>query len=256
MKPIRTLLADDEPLARDRLRSLLEADPDLALVAECRNGQEVRDQLLAGDVDLAFLDVQMPEIDGLQALEGLPAQRMPAVVFVTAHDRYALRAFEVHALDYVLKPFDPDRFQDALTRAKDRVRRDRRELDGEQLLRTLEELGSKKRRPERLIVKDSGKMTVVRIDDIDRVEAAGNYVCVHTGQITHTLRDTMADMEQQLDPDKFVRIHRSHIVNVDRIRELHPLFGGEYTVILRDGTKLTLSRSYRDRLKDVLGRPL
>jgi two-component system LytT family response regulator len=257
--PIRTLIVDDEPLARERLRTLLGEDAELEVVAECQNGREARETILSREVDLAFLDIQMPEIDGIQALSDIPAERLPAVVFVTAHDKYALKAFELRALDYVLKPFDPDRFRDAVIRAKDRIRKDRREALGTELLDALRALTAGKgtsKRPERLMVKDSGRITFLRVEDIDFIQAAGNYVCLNAQGRTHTLRDTMADMEAQLDPSRFVRIHRSAIVNVDRIRELQPLFGGEYLVVLHDGTELTLSRSYRQRLMDVLGKPL
>jgi two-component system, LytTR family, response regulator len=253
---IRTLIVDDEPLARDRLRGLLAADPEVQLVGECQNGREAHDALLDREVDLAFMDIQMPEVDGMEALAGIPPERLPAVVFVTAYDRYALKAFELRALDYLLKPFDPDRFREALSRAKERIRKDRREDLGTELVEALKALRTSPRRPERLMIKDSGRITFLRVDEIDFIQAAGNYVCLNSSGRSHTLRETMADMEGQLDPARFVRIHRSAIVNIDRIKELQPLFGGDYLVLLQDGTELTLSRSFRQRLKDALGRPL
>jgi two-component system, LytTR family, response regulator len=250
---LRALIVDDEQLARDRLRMLLQKEPDILLLGECASGQEAREALQRLEVDLLFLDVQMPEVDGFQVLEGFAPERLPVVVFVTAHDRYAMRAFEVRALDYLLKPFDVDRFRATLQWARDRVRRDRRHALNAEVLAALDELRARKPYPERLVVKDGGKLTFVRVAELDYVEAAGNYVSLQCGAQSHLMRQTMAETEAQLDPARFVRIHRSTIVNVERIRSLEPLLGGDYAVQLEDGRRLTLSRSHRDRLKEWLG---
>jgi two-component system LytT family response regulator len=250
---IRTLIVDDEPLARQRIRTLLEGDPDIEVLGECADGRlavkAVRDQ----HPDLLFLDVQMPALDGFGVLEALAGQRLPAVIFVTAHDRYALRAFDVHAVDYLLKPFDKDRFRTALERAKGQIRRDQGGAVDQRLLDLLKDVREAKKPLERLVVKSSGRVYFVRVEDIDWIEAAGNYVRLHVGKEDHLLRESMAGLEARLDGTRFLRIHRSTIVHVERIRELQPAFHGDYAVILRDGTELTLSRGYRDRLRELLG---
>ncbi len=253
MEGMRTLIVDDEQLARDRLRMLLQKEPDIALVGECKGGQEAREVLERGGVDLLFLDVQMPEVDGFEVLEGLAPEQLPVVVFVTAHDRYAMRAFEVRALDYLLKPFDADRFRATLQWARERVRRDRRRELSTEVLAALDELRARRAYPERLVVKDGARLTFVRVAEVDYVEAAGNYVSLQCGAQSHLMRQTMAETEAQLDPARFVRIHRSTIVNVDRIRSLEPLLGGDCTVKLEGGRQLTLSRSYRDRMRTWMG---
>jgi two-component system LytT family response regulator len=249
---IRTLIVDDEPLARQRLRALLEADPDVELVGECGDGREAVAVLQKIRPDLVFLDVQMPALDGFGVLAAVGG-RLPVVVFVTAHDRYALRAFEVHALDYLLKPFDKDRFHTALARAKAQVRREQDGAVSQRLLDLLKDVREPRNALGRLVVKSGGRVYFVRVEDIDWVEAAGNYVRLHVGKEDHLLRESMAGLEARLDAARFLRIHRSTIVNVERIRELQPAFHGDYAVILRDGTELTLSRGYRDRLQALLG---
>jgi two-component system LytT family response regulator len=249
---IRTLIVDDEPLARQRLRKLLEADPDIAILGECGDGQDAVAQLQRLRPDLVFLDVQMPVLDGfgvLQSLQALAGQPLPVVIFVTAHDRYALKAFEVHALDYLLKPFDKTRFTAALERAKVQVRQGNAALLNERLHEMLE----RRPGPERLVVKSGGRIYFVRIEDIDWVEAAGNYVRLHVGKEEHLLRETLGALEQRLDGRRFVRIHRSTIVNLERIHELQPAFHGDYVIILHDGTELALSRSCREQLEKSLG---
>jgi two-component system LytT family response regulator len=197
--------------------------------------------------------VQMPELDGFGVLEELAGERLPAVIFVTAHDRFALRAFEVHAVDYLLKPFDKERFQTALRRALDRLKRDDGALARE-LSTLVADLRSPAKSPERLAVKTSGRVLMLKLDEIDWIESADNYVSLHVGNQAHLHRETMAALEARLPAEKFLRISRSTIVNVDRIKELQPLFHGEYVVILRNGTRLTLSRTYRDRLDQLMGR--
>jgi two-component system, LytTR family, response regulator len=253
---IRTLLVDDEPLARQRLRALLENDADIDILGECGDGKTALAALREHRPDLVFLDVQMPVLDGFGVLAGLCEQGEtipPAVVFVTAHDRYALKAFEVHALDYLLKPFDKARFAAALDRAKTAVRRTQDAGADERLLDLLQTVQNKKPSPERLVVKSGGRISFVRIEDIDWIEAAANYVRLHVGKETHLLRESMSGLESKLDSRRFVRVHRSSMVNIERIRELQPAFHGDYAIILRDGTELSLSRGYREKLEETLG---
>lgn len=252
-RSIRTLLVDDEPLAREWLRGLLEAEPDIAVVGEAGNGVEAIGQVESLAPDLLFLDVQMPDLDGVGVMETLGERRPPCIVFCTAYDRFALRAFELHALDYLLKPFDSERLQKTLARVREHltVHADDslpRRLDA--LLATIRA----ERKPDRLAVKDGGKVVFVRVAEIDWIEAYGNYVKLHSGAATHLLLQTMTGMELRLDPNQFLRIHRSTIVNIDRIRSLEPLFHGEYSVKLAGGTELTLSRGYRDRVQALIDR--
>jgi two-component system LytT family response regulator len=257
-KTIRALIADDEPLARERVRSLLGAESDVEIVGEAKDGLETVDSILAMSPDLVFLDVQMPKLDGFEVIDTIGAERMPPVVFVTAYDQHALRAFEVQALDYLLKPFDQERFQTALKRMRRQIESAETGDLGRRLLALVKDL--KMDRPaakaDRLVVKSGGRLFFLRADEIDWVEAAGNYVRLHVGADAHLLRETMTSIESRLQPDTFFRIHRSHIVNIERIKELQPWFNGEYVVLLRNGTRLTLSRGYRERLQERLGKPL
>ena len=251
---IRTLIADDEPLARERLRKLLQNEAAIELIGECADGREAVAAIRKESPDLVFLDVQMPELDGFGVLAEIGSARMPAVIFVTAHDQFALKAFEVHAVDYLLKPFDRDRFQTALRRALDKLQRDEpRELH-QQLSALLADLKAEPKHLERLAIKSVGRVVFLKIDEVDWIEAADNYVELHVGTESHLHRETMSSLEAQLPPKKFMRISRSTIVNVDRIKELQPLFHGEYAVLLHNGTRLTLSRSYRDKLQQLMGR--
>jgi two-component system LytT family response regulator len=250
---IRTLIADDEPLARERLRTLLARHTDIEIIGECTNGADAIEAINELHPDLILLDVEMPRMDGFAVLEALDPQKLPAVVFVSAHDQYAVRAFEAHALDYILKPFNEARVDRALLRVRNQLARSpgARHIDP-RLLSLLEELRDR-RRSDRLVVKSGGRVVFLRTEDIDWVEASGNYVRLHVGSDAHLLRESMKNMERRLDPSTFVRIHRSAIVNVDRIRELEPWFHGEYIVILRDGTRLTSSRVFSDRLSALIG---
>lgn len=249
---IRALIAEDEPLAREWLRDLLAAEPDIDVIAECGNGADAVESSIALKPDLLFLDVQMPELDGFGVLEALGDERPRCVVFVTAFDHYALKAFEVHALDYLRKPFDRERLQKTLERVRSEVDAPADGL-GARLAALLETL-EQPRRPERIAVKDNGKVYFLRVEEIDWVEAYGNYVKLHVGPQTHLLLQTMAGMESRLDPERFLRIHRSTIVNIDRIASLEPLFHGEYAVTLLDKTVVTLSRGYRERLQELIER--
>lgn len=254
---IRTLVADDEPIARARVVSLLRSEADIEVVCECATGEEARSAIEQERLDLLFLDIQMPEISGMDLARTISANGMPAVVFVTAYDQYALRAFEVHALDYLLKPFSSDRFRAALGHAREHLAKRRSAQNGStaampQAARDAQVPG----RRNRLMVKSGGRIHFVRTTDIDWCEAAGNYVRMHVGLQEHLVRDTMGHLESQLDTQQFMRIHRSTIVNVDRIQEMQSSFNGEYVVLLRSGTRLTLSRGYRDAIQARLGKPL
>lgn len=252
----RVLIVDDEPLGRERVRKLLQDEREVEVIGECPDGASAVEAIRTESPDIVFLDVQMPELDGFEVIKAISGEKMPAVIFVTAHDQFALKAFEVHAVDYLLKPFDRDRFKTALRRAMDQVHR-RQAGDLSQKLSAL--LADVRPEPklkhlERLAIKSSGRVIFVKVEDIDWIEAADNYVSLHVGGEEHLHRETMASIETQLAPGKFMRISRSTIVNVDRIKELQPLFHGEYTVILRSGARLTLSRSYREKLDQLMGR--
>jgi two-component system LytT family response regulator len=253
---VRVLVADDEPLARERLRLLLSREEGIDLVAECPNGSDAIEAIDRLQPDLVFLDVQMPGATGFEVIEAVGAERMPLVVFVTAFDQYALRAFDVHALDYLLKPFDRERFHEALVRARQQLdRRTNGDLE-RRLLELVQDLKPSAQRLERFVIKSGGRVFFVRSDEIDWIEAAGNYVKLHVAGEAHLFRETMNTLEAQLDPDTFFRIHRSHIVNIERVKELQPWFNGEYVVFLRNGTRLTLSRGYREKLQERFGRSL
>jgi two-component system LytT family response regulator len=234
---IRTLIVDDEPLARSNLLVLLRRDPEVEVVSQCGSGIEALDEIRKSKPDLVFLDVQMPECDGFDVLEQLGEDQPRAIVFVTAYDQYAVRAFEAGALDYLQKPFDNARFERALTRAKQNLQTDR----------TLPH------RPERIIVKSAGQVLFVRYAEIDWVEAADYYSCLHVGNRTHLVRRSMGDLESQLDPATFCRVHRSAIVNLNRVAGLQTGAEGESEVLLHNGEKLRLSRRYRAQLQERLG---
>jgi two-component system LytT family response regulator len=253
---IRTLIVDDEPLARQRLRKLLEADPEITIVGECGDGRQAVADLQELQPDLAFLDVQMPVLDGFDVLEALVGQRMPVVIFVTAYDRYAVKAFEVQALDYLLKPFDKDRFMAALQRAKDQLRQAEVGNLEDRLRQLLQVVPNRPRAADRLVVKSAGRVYFVRHEDIDWIEAAGNYVRLHAGKEEHLLRQPLGALESKLDARRFVRIHRSTIVNIDRIREVQAAFHGESVVFLHDGTELAVSRGHREKLEEAVGHSL
>lgn len=253
---IRTLIIDDEPLARRNLRLLLEKDPQIEILEECRNGREAVKAINTLSPDLIFLDIQMPEMDGFDVLARVGPEHIHAIIFVTAFDKYALKAFDVHALDYLLKPFDDDRFFHALERAKSQI--EAREIDrlSKRLLALLEEREGERNASKqqqgyltRLMIKISGRVVLLKVDEIDFIEADGNYAKLHVGRKAHLLRERMHDLETRLDPAKFVRIHRSVIVNLDRIKEMHPHFNGDYVVVLEDGRQLKLSRSRREILE-------
>jgi len=248
---IDTLIVDDEPLARDRVKRFLRDEHDIRVVGECGNGREAVAAIKEQRPDLVFLDIQMPEKNGFEVVKALDVKTMPAVIFVTAYDQYALQAFDVHALDYLLKPFNRDRLHKAVSHAREQIETRRIGQLDERLASLIKDLKADRKYLERLVVKSDGRVFFLKVDEIDWIEAAGNYVRLHAGREAHMIRETMNGIEAKLDPDKLLRIHRSTVVNIDRIKELHPMFSGDYAVILRNGTELALSRNYRERLLEL-----
>ena len=235
MAAFRALIVDDEALARERVRSLLEGT-EVTVIEECSGGRDAVDAILEHRPDLVFLDVQMPDLDGFEVLDAVASEWLPAVIFVTAYDAYAIKAFDVHAIDYLLKPIEPERFQKALARATKRG-----------LLSLLDA------RPiDRLVIRARGKVSFLKPSEIDWIEADGKHVHLHAGRDTHVVRQTLTGLEQRLASHGFVRVHRSAIVNVERIKELEPWFHGEYVVILKDGTKLTSSAAHSQALHRII----
>lgn len=251
---IRAVIVDDEPLARRRIRGLLAEADDVDVVAECANGREAIQAIEESPPDLLFLDIQMPEVDGFDVLRAIGVGHVPVVIFVTAYDQFALRAFEAHALDYLLKPFDDERFEAALQRARERIRQQQGgDLDG-RLRALLQEVRGDRGYLRRLAVPTGPRSVFVRTEEIDWIEAERNYIRLHVGGRTHLLRENLSRIETALDPAAFCRIHRSTIVNVDRIQSVESLFGGEYLVVLHDGTRLTSGRSYRRNVHALMGK--
>ena len=269
-RKIRALVVDDESLAREALLVMLKDDPEMEVIAECRNGREAVTAIREHSPDIVFLDIQMPEMDGFQLIEEVGMERMPVTVFVTAYDKHALRAFEAHALDYLLKPFDHDRFESALQRAKTFVRQQKLGEISQSLFAVLHDMklktgelpsdedGGKPERAiskellERVVIKTSGRIYFLKVEEIDWVEAAGDYLSLHSGSQTHLIRETMGDFHAKLDAKKFLRIHRSTIVNIERIKDIKPLFKGEYVVALTNGKRLKASRGYRHEIQALI----
>jgi two-component system LytT family response regulator len=264
--PIRVLLSDDEALARERLRSLLDDEPDLEIVAECGDGKSAIALIKREKPDLVFLDIQMPEIDGFGVVSalrdaagsatngaGLGGTWMPLTIFVTAYDRYAMKAFEVHALDYLLKPVAKDRLSEALGHARKQLQHPSEAMFQRRVLNLISELDSRQSPPQRIVIKADGEIVCLKPAEIDWAESAGNYVCLHVGAATHILRETITSLETRLGHRQFLRVHRSTLVNVDRIKTLRPSLYGDYSILLRDGTKLTLSRGFRENVLKRLG---
>ena len=258
--PVRTLIVDDERMARKRILTLLAADADVDVVGECTNGRDAVATIAAEQPDLVFLDIQMPELDGFGVVQAVGVQRMPVTVFVTAFDQHALKAFEVHALDYLTKPFDRERFETSLGRAKQQVQlraaansartaaEDREPALNARLVALLSDMERRQQYAERLMVKNAGRVLFLRVEEIDWIEAAGSYVRLHVGRDGHLLHEGIAALMNRLDPSRFARVHRSTIVNLDRVREMQPWFHGDAIAILRDGTRLQVSRTYREAL--------
>jgi two-component system LytT family response regulator len=259
---IRTLVVDDEPAARRGLRLLLERDAEIEVIGEAASGSEAVRKIAGEKPDLVLLDVQMPELNGFKVLEAVAGRHTPAVIFVTAYDQHALRAFEVNAVDYLLKPFEDERFHAAIRRAKAQLQQRQTETLGAKLNQLLAYLqtgaaGGPDARTEtitreRILLKSGGDIYFLKADEIDWIEADGDYMKFYAGGRTHLLRETMGRLEGKLDPRQFIRIHRSTIVNLSRVKKLSPTFAGEYAVILSDGTKLRLSRGYHGRLQEML----
>jgi two-component system LytT family response regulator len=243
---IRTLIVDDEPLARERVRSLLQQEPDVEILGECRNGTEAVDAIRKQSPDLVFLDVQMPGLGGFDVLRGLGNHPMPLVIFVTAHDQHALKAFEVHALDYLLKPFKQARFKETIERVRSALAS---KEAGAVSTRLLSLLGQAKAEGEflaRIPVRNGDRVIFVKTDQIEYMESAGNYVVLHTARENHVVRETLTALEAKLDPRHFARISRSMLVKLDQIKELQPLFKGEHAVLLHNGKRLTMTRGLRE----------
>lgn len=250
---LRAIIADDEPLARERVRSLLAGEPDLEVVAECSNGTQTLKAAQEHRPDLLFLDVQMPRLNGFEVLEALESEQMPIVIFTTAHDEHAMRAFEVNALDYLLKPFTEARFKTAVQRARDQLGGGSRHRPDPQIKALLTHLHVANPRA-RILVRTPARIVFLRPEEIDHVESAGNYVVLHVGKETHIVRETTAAMEAQLVPAGFMRISRSAIVNLAQIREVQPLGPGQYSVMLKNGTRLEMTCSLSElqsRLAEV-----
>lgn len=252
---IRALVVDDQPMARDRLVSLLSGEPDVDLIGTCAAGSEAVAAIRATGPDLVFLDMQMPELDGLGVVEAVGAERMPLTIFVTAYDEYAVRAFEAQAIDYLLKPFARPRFQQALDRARRQLESRRRAALSEQLLSVVASLRRPAAPAPRIMVKSGGRIVFVDVDGIDWVEADGNYVRLHAGAESYLVRQTLADVLTTLGDGRFVRIHRSRLVNLGRVDELRVAGGGDCDVVLRSGIKLGVSRSAREGLQRRLASP-
>jgi len=249
---ISAVIADDEPLARERIRTLLGAFPEVAVVGEARDGNEALAKVRELQPSLLFLDVQMPECDGFSVLEKLSPAATPAVIFVTAYDAFALRAFEVHAVDYLLKPFTRARFSRAIGHVLTKLAQPARKGIEPEVLALLESIRAERRTQERVAIRTGEAVYFVRIADIEWLESSGNYVKIHAGGQEHLLRETLKNFEERLDKDRFLRVHRSAIVNIDSIQRLEPWFHGEYAVVLRDGTKLMSSRTYSERLRKII----
>jgi two-component system LytT family response regulator len=253
--PLTTLIVDDEPLARDGLRVLLSRDPDVSTIREARDGRDAVEAIRESNPNLVFLDVQMPEMDGFEVVRKIGAEDMPPVVFVTAHDQYAIQAFEINALDYLLKPVIEERFGKALERAKSRIRSNVASDSNRQIIGLLETIASPRSYVKRMAVRSGGKTVFVDVQDVDWIGAAENYVELHAGRVSHLLHVTMNTLEKSLDPEMFLRIHRSIIVNLVRIKNLQSGEHGEYVITLRDGARLQCGRTYSSRLRAFINNP-
>lgn len=252
---LNVLIVDDEPLAREGLRALLSGDPEVSAIHEARDGREAVAAIRERKPDLVFLDVQMPEMEGFEVVRTVGIDSMPAVVFVTAHDQYAIRAFEINALDYLLKPVIEERFLQALARAKGRIRSRAAADSSAQIKALLETIASPRNYLQRLAVRSSSRIVFLDIGEVDWIGGAENYAEVHAGRATHLLHVTMSALEKSLDPAVFLRIHRSIIVNCGRIKEMQPGTHGEYVITLRDGVRLQSGRTYAERLKALVNNP-
>ncbi len=252
MEKIRALIVDDEPLAREGMRIHLGEHEDIDIIGECDDGATAVIMIRDVAPDLVFLDVQMSGLDGFGVLRAIGGEHMPIVVFVTAYDQFALQAFEAHAIDYLLKPIDPDRLDTALERVRNQLEGANRRERVDRVMALLSQVGGSQRYIERLVTRSDGKIRIIRVDDIDYIEAAGNYAKIHVGGKMHLVREGMNSLESKLDPARFLRVHRSVIVRIDRIKELESLYQGDYVVVLHDGTRLTTGRKYRDAIQEFI----
>jgi two-component system LytT family response regulator len=257
---LRTVIADDERLARQKLMILLESEPSVNVIAECQDGRQTVAAIRSFHPDLLLLDIQMPDLDGFQVLREIPAEEMPVVIFTTAYDQYAIRAFEANALDYLLKPFDQERLHHAVDRAQSELRKKRDHAITHRILSLLSQVGSAGLGPatgaalpdQRLVIKANGRVVFLDLDTIEWVEAAANYVRLNVGKESYLFRETISRISERLDTNNFVRIHRSTIVNVRKIKELIPVNSGEYVVVLKSGRELSCSRGYRAALQEIV----
>lgn len=250
--PVRTLIVDDEPLAREHLRSLLSARDDITIIGECGDGSSAIERIRAERPELVLLDVQMPERGGFDVVRDIGPERMPAVIFVTAYDEHALAAFDVHATDYLLKPVNRQRFARAIDRVVRLLRAEPELRDSTKLARTLESIDTARPGADRLTVRVGERMLFLRVQDIDWIEASDDLAKLHVGKLVYDHRITLAQLEQRLPPRSFVRVHRSAIVNVERIREFHPWFQGDWIIVLVDGTRIQSGKSYRARVRELI----
>jgi two-component system, LytTR family, response regulator len=251
--PITVLIADDEPPARRGVRALLQPHADVRVVGEAGSGREAVEAIRALRPELLFLDVQMPEADGFDVVREVGVEEMPVTVFATAYDAYALRAFEAHALDYLLKPYERERFLAVLDRARERVRQARGAGADPRLLSFVRQMEERSRYLRRIAVRTGARVKLVDVDDVDYFEADTNYVRLHVGGASHLVRETLTALEGRLDPARFARVHRSLIVNLERVAEVEPLFAGEHVLSLKNGARLTTGRTYRARVQEALG---
>jgi two-component system LytT family response regulator len=256
MDRIKTLVVDDEALARKRISLLLAEEQDFEILEECASGAKAIQAIESMEPDLVFLDIQMPGINGFDVLRNVEPEQLPLVVFVTAYDQYAVQAFEVHALDYLLKPFEDERFTQTLSRIRERLAGQGNKESRLALMTLLEEVKARRKEIDRLLIKSAGRVFFMPLGKIDWIEASGNYVRIHAAGEVHFMRETMGDMENQLPPARFVRVHRSAIVNLKKIKELLPSTKGEFDIELLNGEKITLSRKYRAVFEDRLGKPI
>lgn len=257
MKIIKTIIVDDEELARERIRTLLESEIEFEVIAECKDGLHAVEKITHLNPELVFLDIQMPGMNGFEVIEKLPGDELPEIVFVTAYNKYAVKAFEVNAVDYLLKPFDKERFQQTLTRTKKKILSNEKTLVRDDLLSLLKSIKddgdiSPKKYSERFAIKSSGRIIFIEIDEIDLIESAGNYIRFHIGKEKYLMRDTMNNIEDKLNPEKFIRVHRSSIINRNSIKEMNSMFQGQYEITLNNGIKIQTGRTYNDTIKNLL----
>lgn len=249
---LRAIIVDDEPLAREGLAAYLEQEPEIELVGVCADGVEAVERLRENDVDLVFLDIQMPEMTGFDVIEAVGIEELPAVVFVTAYDEYALQAFDASAVDYILKPIDPERVSRAVERVRLMARGDASSRQDQRLEALLDRIEPRRGYLRKFAVRHESKIRFVDTSDTNWIEAAGNYALLHTSSGEHRVRGTMSALESKLDPSEFVRVHRSTLIRIDSIREIEPLYQGDYLLVLKDGKRVTSSRSYRENLRDLM----